>query len=165
MFSDRRADFDLIEASRSGTLADVQEAIDAGEDVNGSDSQGMSPLHLAASRGAITIIKLLHASGADLNATDRAGMTPLHAAVVHDRIAAVEELSAAGCKVDVSDIRGFTPLHHAVSILPISQPFTYTPRVGALASMAFPPPSFPTSFCSSAAARCRAGRWTRRACW
>jgi hypothetical protein len=108
------AEFDILDAARSGTLADVEEAIRDGCDVGSCDSQGMSPLHLAAARGSVAIIHVLRSNGADINATDSAGQTPLHAAIVHDRFAAVEELSAAGCKVDVPDIRGFTPLHHAV---------------------------------------------------
>lgn len=104
-----------MEAARCGTAAEVEEAIHLGADLSGTDAQGMTPLHLAASRGNLTTVEVLLKFGAPLDIQDSAGMSPLHAAVIHDREKVAMRLISAGCAVDLSDLRGFTPLHMAAS--------------------------------------------------
>jgi len=106
---------DVLEASRSGTAAEVEESIHLGADLSGADSQGMTPLHFAASRGNLTTVDVLLKYGAPLDLQDSAGMSPLHSAVIHDREKVAMRLISRGCAVDVADLRGFTPLHLAAS--------------------------------------------------
>lgn len=106
---------DVLEAARSGTAAEVEEAIHLGADLSGTDAQGMAPLHFAASRGNLTTVEVLLKYGAPLDLRDGAGMSPLHSAVIHDREKVAMRLISGGCAVDVADLRGYTPLHLAAS--------------------------------------------------
>ena len=106
---------DVLEAARSGTAAEVEESIHLGADLSGTDQQGMTALHFAASRGNLATIEVLLQFGAPLNVQDNAGMSPLHSAVIHDREKVAMRLIAAGSAVDVADLRGYTPLHLAAS--------------------------------------------------
>jgi hypothetical protein len=106
---------DVLESARCGTAAEVEEAIHLGADIAGSDAQGMTPLHFAASRGNLTTVDVLLKYQAPLDVQDNAGMSPLHAAVIHDREKVATRLISAGCAVDVADLRGYTPLHLAAS--------------------------------------------------
>ena len=106
---------DVLEAARSGTAAEVEESIHLGADLCGTDQQGMTALHFAASRGNLATIEVLLQFGAPLNVQDNAGMSPLHSAVIHDREKVAMRLIAAGSAVDVADLRGYTPLHLAAS--------------------------------------------------
>ena len=110
---------DVLEAARSGTAAEVEESIHLGADLCGTDQQGMTALHFAASRGNLATIEVLLQFGAPLNVQDNAGMSPLHSAVIHDREKVAVRLIAAGSTVDVADLRGYTPLHLAASTGPL----------------------------------------------
>ncbi len=81
---------ELLEASRCGQAADVEEAIHFGADVTASDLHGMTCLHHAAAKGNLTIVNILIRYKAPLNTADDTGMTPLHCAVLHDRAGVVQ---------------------------------------------------------------------------
>jgi ankyrin repeat protein len=53
----------------------------AGMDVNATNDQGQTALHLAAARGADVIVRFLAEQGAKLDAKDRQGLTPLDVAL------------------------------------------------------------------------------------
>eukprot|EP00960_Hanusia_phi_P026548 746313-Hanusia_phi.AAC.3 len=110
-----RRTFDVIEAARSGTSAEVEEAIHLGADISGADEHGMTALHHASARGNLPIVSILIKYGAELDVQDATGMVALHAAVMHDRVQVAVRLMLAGCKVDETDLRGYTPLHIAAS--------------------------------------------------
>jgi ankyrin repeat protein len=72
----------IVDAVRAGDLARVQSALaaDAGA-LNRKDTRfGATPLHWAALKGNVEIVKFLVAKGADQNATNRDGETPLRVA-------------------------------------------------------------------------------------
>lgn len=89
-------------------------------------AQGDTPLHLAARRANVALIRLLLAKRADPNAANVHGHRPLHAAVTcqpefpgphHRRQARViRMLVKAGADPDARDIRGVAPLHTAVRV-------------------------------------------------
>ena len=85
-----------MEAARCGTAAEVEESIHLGADLSGCDAQGMTPLHLAASRGNLTTVEVLLKYGSPLDIQDGAGMSPLHSAVIHDREKVAMRLISAG---------------------------------------------------------------------
>jgi F-type H+-transporting ATPase subunit beta len=69
-------------------------------DVNISASNGQTPLHWAAIRGALEIAAGLIKGGANINAKDQSGRTPLHWAGLHGHEAITNLLLANGAEVD-----------------------------------------------------------------
>jgi ankyrin repeat protein len=58
-------------------LEAVKLCVDLGQDVNGANDMGLTPLHGAANRGSNEIISYLVSKGARLEAKDKVGRTPL----------------------------------------------------------------------------------------
>lgn len=58
-------------------LEAVKLCVDLGQDVNGANDMGLTPLHGAANRGSNEIISYLVSKGAKLDAKDKVGRTPL----------------------------------------------------------------------------------------
>jgi ankyrin repeat protein len=74
----------LCWAAADGDIARVKSLIAAGDDINGKDEAGDSPLHKACWWGRNEIAQLLIAKGADVNAKGHLGITPLHQALSGD---------------------------------------------------------------------------------
>jgi len=70
----------LSEAVKDGNFERVKSFITEGSDVNVSNENGLSPLHMAAYKGHKDIAELLILSGANVNAGDKRDTTPLHLA-------------------------------------------------------------------------------------
>jgi len=67
----------LMEAVFSGDVALVEQFVKMGVDVNFSDYDRRSPLHIAAAEGYESITRILLNAGADVGVVDRWGYTPL----------------------------------------------------------------------------------------
>ncbi|KAF8418871.1 ankyrin repeat-containing domain protein [Tirmania nivea] len=98
--------------------------LEAGINVNATDSTTTTALHLASRSGNVEMITLLASHGADLEAVDNDNLTPLHRALVsgsRNRVAAVSALLGLGANpnalVRVSRLPGaqigWSPLHLA----------------------------------------------------
>ncbi|KAH0585571.1 hypothetical protein H2248_008801 [Termitomyces sp. 'cryptogamus'] len=85
------------------------------KDVNCLDQDERTPLHWAASSGAIDIVRFLIDQKAEVDKPDISGWTALHIAVSagHDEV--VKELVGAGADVNRKNDKGITPLHYAAS--------------------------------------------------
>uniref|UniRef100_UPI00387FB281 Transcription factor ETV6,DARPin n=1 Tax=synthetic construct TaxID=32630 RepID=UPI00387FB281 len=103
----------LLEAARAGQDDEVRILMANGADVNATDNDGYTPLHLAASNGHLEIVEVLLKNGADVNASDLTGITPLHAAAATGHLEIVEVLLKHGADVNAYDNDGHTPLHLA----------------------------------------------------
>ncbi|PRP85285.1 WD-40 repeat-containing protein [Planoprotostelium fungivorum] len=86
------------------------------------DEYGRTPLHVAASKGCLEVVRLLLSRGADTTAEDHAGNTPLHIATISGRSLVVQELlqnmqrNNRGTDV-MNDSNGQTPLDWTLSRL------------------------------------------------
>jgi uncharacterized protein len=70
------SDLQLIDAVKTGQLAKVEEALNAGADIQQQDEQGWTPLNWAAGKGSVEIVSLLLNRGADVFRTGRDQRTP-----------------------------------------------------------------------------------------
>lgn len=103
---------DFLRAVILGNEKKVQQAIEAGADVNAKDENGLTPLMAAASNNSnpLVIVELSNA-GADANAQNKDGLTPLLlAAVNNSNPLAALEIIKAGAEVNAKDENGLTPL-------------------------------------------------------
>ncbi|MEN6355480.1 MAG: ankyrin repeat domain-containing protein [Armatimonadota bacterium] len=98
-------------ASATGDIATVEKLIKAQPDlVNLKDDDGATPLHHAAAKGQLAVVKLLIDNKADVNAQKKDGVTPLHVAAAlgyKDVVVALLDAKADPCAVDK---KGRTPL-------------------------------------------------------
>jgi hypothetical protein len=80
--------------------------IENGAYVNAKNNYGTTPLHAAAEKGHIEVVKLLIENGAYVNAKDKYGWTPLHEAANNGHIEVVKVLLEHGADPDIADIIG-----------------------------------------------------------
>jgi ankyrin repeat protein len=86
----------LVQAVIDGRIEDLDELIQANEDVNSVDQRGVPALHRAASHVWPDAVKLLLNAGADPTALDRYGRTAAHVASQHGRAENLKILLDAG---------------------------------------------------------------------
>ena len=84
-----------------------------GIDVDASDSNGETALHVAAAAGVSEAVSMLLAAGASPHARDFGGEMPLHRATTAPCLTSL--LAAPRIDVNASTMLGLTPLHVAVS--------------------------------------------------
>lgn len=100
------------------TPSEVAIALDAGEEINQGDGNGVTPLIRAAQRTRdLAVLQLLLDRGADVNARDVCGQTALHRAVTRGfmTLGCVQLLVKAGASIDIADNANATPLSLAIA--------------------------------------------------
>ena len=102
-------------AARRGDLEKVKALLESNPKlVFSKDTDGLTPLHLAAVRGYKTVAALLLSHGAEVNAKNEGGFTPLHVAAFEGHKDVVELLLANKAEVNAKDrIGNATPFHYA----------------------------------------------------
>ncbi|GFE53319.1 ankyrin repeat-containing protein, putative [Babesia ovis] len=104
-----------IQAARLGKDDILKALIERGADVNQTDSQNATAVHLACEEEHMGCLSILIMNNANLNGQDSAGRTPLYLAVVENRRAAVDLLLQSGCNPNISEFtNGETPLMAAL---------------------------------------------------
>ena len=104
----------LMHSAYSGTVAIMRALLDAGVDVNASNTRQATALHWAVPD--VEKINLLLAKGARIDAKTVEGRTPLYlAAMLPQSLAAAKRLLEAGASVDATSMLGTTPLFPAVT--------------------------------------------------
>ena len=108
-------EFKLGWAVVRGDLARVKQlVIDCGANPNiQSTAEGGTPLHVAADRGYLRIVKFLLKHGANPNMKNDYGNTPLHDAAAFGHREVVKLLLEHGADPNIKNNDGSTPLHHA----------------------------------------------------
>ena len=86
---------------------------EGGINVNYQNSDGWSPLHVAACKGHANIIRLLHQAGAELAPRTKFGFTPLHWASYRGQRECVQLLLLLGAEIDALYPNKWTALHWA----------------------------------------------------
>ena len=102
-----------MEMVQKGDIRRVNALIKAGADVNKSNRNGFTPLHIAARYGIDSCIKLLVKAGADVNFCAADNYTPLIISAYKGHSKCVRELLKAGAYVNTAG-GGYTALMYAV---------------------------------------------------
>ncbi len=98
-------EYPLRDAAGRGDIDTVKMLLDKGYDVNTSDRNGYTALHLAASSGKTEIVKLLLSKGAFVDAKQFAGYTPLIEAAFGGHRETVKALIEGGANTDMAIAR------------------------------------------------------------
>lgn len=83
---------DLLAATEAGDLDHMQALLAKRVEINATNAQGWTPLHVAAAGGNTDLVGLLLKHGADVNAASNIGATPLDNAITYSRSRAVADL-------------------------------------------------------------------------
>lgn len=81
--------------------------------INAKNGYDVTPLHLAAGRGEMDMVKCLVSKGADVDTKDANNRTPLYWAIESGRFDMVKLLIDRGADIDAKDEDGNTPLYVA----------------------------------------------------
>ncbi|MCL4790357.1 MAG: ankyrin repeat domain-containing protein, partial [Verrucomicrobia bacterium] len=105
---------DVWRAASEGRLADLQQLVASGANVNASDAEKATPLHKAATAGQLPAVKWLLEHGASLNAKMRDRSTPLLLAASAGQTEVVKFLVLLKANVEAAERGGHTPFTAAV---------------------------------------------------
>ena len=108
----------LMSSAKDGNLTAVEAAIAAGADVDirefRKSSKGSTPLHVAAEKGHLEVVKTLIQHGAVVDARDKEMNTPLMLAVRNNgTLDVVKYLVEHGADIRAKNKSGMMPLEHA----------------------------------------------------
>ena len=86
----------------------------AGADLDATDEEGSTPLHIAQHM-ARSLVPMLLEAGVNVNVKHSSGITPLHTVAKFGDGKTAIALLRAGAAVNVYDVVGNSPLHYAVA--------------------------------------------------
>ncbi|OXB64557.1 hypothetical protein ASZ78_016009 [Callipepla squamata] len=108
----RHSDNGIFDIAAKGYLSELEKTM-KDNDINALNSSNETLLHVAASKGHLTIMEYLISKGAKLDVMDLKGRTPLHRAAEKGHGDAAEVLLHYGAHMYSLDKEGKTPLHLA----------------------------------------------------
>jgi ankyrin repeat protein len=101
---------ELCELARKGSIDMLKLLVEVGADINSTDYDQRTCLHLAASEGNGPVVEYLLSAGATPNAKDRWGGTPLRDAVRHNHGHVTTTLRAMGGVLAYSEVEASAEL-------------------------------------------------------
>jgi ankyrin repeat protein len=110
---DEEADTTSPDFPRSGYHNVLELLLESGADVNTTDMDGFTPLHLASYSDLVDVVEILIQKGAGLDVKLIAGQTPLHCSSAWGHFRVTQLLLQRGADVASKDNSGRIPLHHA----------------------------------------------------
>lgn len=90
----------LYRAVHGGDIDQIERHLYWGSDINAQDAEGNMPLHVAAERGRLVVVRLLVENGADVNARNRDGQTPIFVALMAGRTQIADLLLQHGASLE-----------------------------------------------------------------
>jgi ankyrin repeat protein len=105
----------LLDASRAGDADRVKSLLKQGVEIDVKDSEGRTPLMLAAMGGHVDVVEALISSSAAVDDQDNLGKTALWYASSNGFVEVVKKLLEAGGVLELENRDGATPLIAAVS--------------------------------------------------
>lgn len=109
-------DQDLIKAAENGDVAQIQQLLVKGADIEAKNGSGYPALVLAAQNGHTDAVKLLLEKGANIEAHSGNGYTALHNAAGNGHIDVLKLLLDKGAKIETKDGNGYTALFWAEGV-------------------------------------------------
>lgn len=107
-FGSSSLSINLISACIEGDIEEVRSLLEYGKiDLNSSDHDRRTPLHIAAAEGQAKIVELLCKKGADVNATDRWGSRPIDGAIEANHDECIQLMEKFGGKRGSSSTSSF----------------------------------------------------------
>ncbi|GMH47663.1 hypothetical protein TL16_g00116 [Triparma laevis f. inornata] len=92
--------YGMMDAAREGDAERVKAMLMRGLDINATDYDHRTTLHLACAEGNLKVVELLIAEGANVHAIDRYGNNGLHYAVVNNHSLIADLLSRNGAELN-----------------------------------------------------------------
>lgn len=109
----------IISSAMLNSLVLIKFFVESGENINASDSKGLTALHIACKTGNIAILEYLIAHEANVNAKDNLGQTPIYYLLKNIKNKSysnilVSILVKAGANIDHLDKNDLSVLHNAI---------------------------------------------------
>lgn len=108
----RTSESSLIQATKNGDFPLVTNLIAKGCDLDATDSNRRTALHVACSLGRLEITRLLVGGGANVDASSVQGQTPLHETCINGRYAVLQEMVSEVVDLDMVDANGLSAAHY-----------------------------------------------------
>ena len=105
---------DILDASYFGEIDDIRTFLDNRDDVNTTDRDRNTPLHMAALGGHTDCVELLIKRKANVDAVNSGGNTLMHLAVTTAPLECIKLLLKAGAPVNSRNNNGDTPLDYTI---------------------------------------------------
>ncbi len=106
----------IFELCEMGEIDQTEILINNGEDVNQTNVNGDTPLHIASEYGYPDVAEMLISYGADINAKNNNNETPLYLACKYGYYDVVEYLVNQGADINIKTTNNDTPLNAAVQV-------------------------------------------------